>query len=65
MFKTTLTAAALLLSTLGAHATPDLARDAGALGITAPGQAEDLGYYCEWAYVYDGWGNYVYAWQCY
>lgn len=21
-------------------------------------------YYCEWVYVYDGWGNYYYVWQC-
>ncbi len=31
----------------------------------AAAQFEEVAYYCEWAYVYDYWGNWVTVWQCY
>ena len=63
MFKTALTAAAFALIAGLAHAAP--------VPLTATPitqdivQYEELAYYCEWAYVYDVWGNWVTAWQCY
>ncbi len=67
MFKTTLTAAAFSLIASFSHATPaplDLVPSAQ-LPVTETIQFEEVAYYCEWAYVYDTWGNWVTVWQCY
>ena len=64
MFKSTLTALVLAVTALSANAAT-LDQDMNDLAIMMAGQEEELSYYCEWAYLYDGWGNYVYVWQCY
>ena len=66
MFKTTLTAAALVLSAGLAHAAPaPLEAPAAPAHTQEIVQIEEFAYFCEWAYVYDAWGNWVTAWQCY
>ncbi len=67
MFKTTLTAAAFSLIASFSHAPPapndhPTAAQVPAIETT---QFEEVAYYCEWAYVYDTWGNWVTVWQCY
>ncbi|WP_417587769.1 hypothetical protein [Pararhodobacter oceanensis] len=75
MFKLTLSAAALALATFSAQATPvteiTLAESPALLTVqraAAVPQTEALdqvAYYCEWATVYDYYGNWVTVWQCY
>ena len=62
MLKTTLTAAALILAATIGHAATGPAEQL--LIETAP-HFEELSFYCEWAYVYDQWGNWAYVYQCY
>lgn len=62
MFKTILTAAAFALIAGQSHAAP-APLEATILRDIA--QVEELAYYCEWAYAYDMWGNWITAWQCY
>ncbi|WP_323035502.1 hypothetical protein [Pararhodobacter sp.] len=70
MFKITLTAAAFTLIAGLSHATPipfDLPQNTTAVTPVAQetAQFEDVAYYCEWATVYDYWGNWITVWQCY
>lgn len=67
MFKTTLTAAAFTLIAGFPHAAPaPLDLDITATpAIEATIQFEEVAYYCEWAYAYDTWGNWVTVWQCF
>ena len=69
MFKTSLTAAAFtLIAGLAQASQPsiDLPRNTVAPALIAEGaQIEQVAYYCEWAYVYDAYGNWVAVWQCY
>lgn len=68
MFKTTLTAAAFALTAGLSHAAPaplDISISATTAAVAESVQIEELAYFCEWAYVYDYWGNWVTVWQCY
>lgn len=68
MFKTALTAAAFALIAGLSHAAPapmELGINPTAPTIIEAAQLEELAYFCEWAYVYDYWGNWVTVWQCY
>ncbi|WP_323035503.1 hypothetical protein [Pararhodobacter sp.] len=78
MFKIALTAAALSLASLGVQAAPtaDITAPANPANhpiaivaatpvADATAQIEDVAYYCEWATVYDYWGNWITVWQCY
>lgn len=67
MIKTTLTAAFALIAGLS-HAAPapmELNITASTPIVEGVTQFEELTYYCEWAYVYDMWGNWVTVWQCF
>ena len=64
MLKTLLTAAALTLTAGLGHASP--LRDSIPLVAQVVGSAaQQTGYYCEWATIYDVWGNWVTAYQCF
>ena len=67
MFKIALTAAALTLTTGLAQATPTLLDQPRAATASTEPQVlvEETAYYCEWAYVYDYYGNWVAVWQCF
>ena len=70
MFKTFLTAAAFTVIAGLSHATPaplELPLNVAAQTPVAEDavQFEEVAYYCEWAYVYDYWGNWVTVWQCF
>ena len=65
MFKTIITAATLSLAAAAAHAVPAFDTPEQALAIDAVTEVEQVAYYCEWATVYDYWGNWMTVWQCY
>ncbi len=66
MFKTTFTAAAFALIAGLAHAAPaPLEAITATPDVLVITQFEELAYYCEWAYAYDMWGNWVTVWQCF
>ena len=66
MLKTILTAAALTL-TAGLASAAGLSDDLAVQSSILDGTRtfEELGYYCEWVTVYDGWGNWVTLYQCF
>ncbi|WP_417600387.1 hypothetical protein [Pararhodobacter oceanensis] len=69
MFKTSLTATAFTLIAGLSNASPapvDLPRNTvTATQIHETTQIEQLATYCEWATVYDYYGNWITVWQCY
>ena len=70
MFKTSLTAAAFTLIAGLSHATPAPFDQPQHTLIATPvveeaAQFDQVAYYCEWATVYDYYGNWITVWQCY
>mgnify|MGYP003382364935 FL=1 len=70
MIKTSLTAAAFTLVTGLSHATTipldQPANFAISTQIVAETtRVEEVAYFCEWAWIYDYYGNWVTVWQCY
>lgn len=77
MFKILLTAATLSLTTLAVQAAPTAEIAAPTQTATLPitlaatpivaetARLDEVAYYCEWAIVYDYFGNWVSVWQCY
>ena len=79
MFKIVLTAATLSVASLSVQASPtptdlispvspamlsiDIAAATPVVEEAAP--VDQVAYYCEWATVYDYYGNWITVWQCY
>ncbi len=68
MFKSILTAAAVVLTAGIASATQaPVSIDINTMTPNADTafQFEQVNNYCEWVTLYDAWGNWVTVWQCY
>ena len=79
MFKIVLTAAAFAVTALSVQASPTLSNIPSLAGsailpidhaastqiIEETTRVEEVAYFCEWAWIYDYYGNWVTVWQCY